>query len=468
MPRKDVTIDNHISNLPESLPFNSLSIQESAENGPIYLDYNATTPILPEIQKVMNQSYQEAWANPSSTGHILGQQSKNWLNWAREEVGQLVGCSDPEKEIIFTSGGTECNNWVLNFIASIKTNSEGPPHVITSSIEHPAILQPLRALSNSGLLTYTLVKPNPLTGAVSLSDVNASIKENTVLVSIMAANNETGVIQPIEAIGQLVKEINTARKMSSQAGEKQQQNDDNKTTTFVPLFYHVDAAQILGKGVTTEPGLPNVQSWFAHYVTIVGHKFYAPRIGALYVKNGIPLSPWLHGGGQEQGKRSGTENVFDCVGLGAAAQIAYNNRSKIGNRLLSLRIYLERKLLKVFLDDDQNTGHTSSSPTQPNQETTNQDGSSTTGSDQQLPTSQENISPCPNIKINFQASKRLPNTVNCAFMTIPEGKTSADLVRVISDRVIIATGAACGHKKGISDEEECPVALGSPVLRWFL
>ena len=153
-----------------------------------------------------------------------------------------------------------------------------------------------------------------MSGAVSLADISAAIKENTVLVTIMAANNETGVIQPVEAIGQLVKEVNTARKLASQSSTNEE-GHVQEGKPFVPLFYHVDAAQILGKGVHTSPGCPNVQTWFAHYVTVVGHKFYGPRIGALYVKNGIPLSPWLHGGGQEMGRRSGTENTFDCIGF---------------------------------------------------------------------------------------------------------------------------------------------------------
>ena len=125
----------------------------------------------------------------------------------------------------------------------------------------------------------------------------------------MAANNETGVIQPIEQIGSLVKEINKARQIKSE------QTD----TEYIPLFYHIDAAQIIGKGVSCNPGIVDVQAWQAHYVTIVGHKFYAPRSGALYIKSGIPITSWLHGGGQESGRRSGTENVIDAVGLGAAS-----------------------------------------------------------------------------------------------------------------------------------------------------
>lgn len=289
-----------------------------------------------------------------------------------------------------------------------------------------------------------------------LNEVTSAIKDNTVLVTIMAANNETGVIQPIEAIGQLVKEINTARKLESQTISE---DESEPAKTFVPLFYHVDAAQIIGKGVLKHPGLVNVQNWFAHYVTIVGHKFYGPRIGALYVKSGIPLSPWLHGGGQESGRRSGTENTFDCIGLGAAAQISFNNREKIGNRLLSLRVYLERKLIKTFehtSNQHENFKNSMSSLSTATSEKNSSLSKSSTHNLQTTVTNAENgithqiyhkhQHENSSVRINFQASKRLPNTVNCAFMDIPDGKTSRDLVQLIQDRVIIATGAACGFK----------------------
>jgi len=309
--RKDVTIDNKIDDLPKI---------DTESRRPIYLDYNATTPILPEIKNVMQQAVDHAWANPSSTNHILGRTSRRWLNWAREQVGACLNVSDPNTEIIFTSGGTESNNWILNYIASMKPSSSTLPHVITTAIEHPAISQPLKALSRAGLLTYTIIHPIPRVGSITAEQVADALQDNTVLVTVMAANNETGVIQPIEQIGQLVREINTARQM--------QADESDNPSEYVPLFYHVDAAQIIGKGVLTEPGKVDVKSWCAHYVTIVGHKFYGPKIGALYVKQGIPLAPWLHGGGQEMGKRSGTENVMDCVGLGAACQISKKNNEK--------------------------------------------------------------------------------------------------------------------------------------------
>ena len=165
--------------------------------------------------------------------------------------------SDPNTEIIFTSGGTESNNWILNYIASMKPSSSTLPHVITTAIEHPAISQPLKALSRAGLLTYTIIHPIPRVGSITAEQVADALQDNTVLVTVMAANNETGVIQPIEQIGQLVREINTARQM--------QADESDNPSEYVPLFYHIDAAQIIGKGVLTEPGKVDVKAWCAHY-----------------------------------------------------------------------------------------------------------------------------------------------------------------------------------------------------------
>ncbi len=247
----------------------------------IYLDNNATTPVDKEVQEAICTSL-EIYGNPSSS-HIIGKKTKEIVEAARVEVASLIGAKPDE--IIFTSGGTESNNLaIVGYCQSFKKG-----HVISSMIEHPSVINPLLELQRRGV-KVTLLKPDRR-GIIYPEDVKRNIRKDTILVSIMHANNETGVIQPIEEIAEYLKETE--------------------------IVFHTDAAQSVGK-------IPvDVKNLGVDMLTVVSHKFYGPKgVGALYVREGISLRPVIYGAGQERGLSPGTENVPGIVGLGKAAEIA--------------------------------------------------------------------------------------------------------------------------------------------------
>src|SRR4030043_235442 len=252
---------------------------------PIYLDYNATTPVAPEVSEAMQPYFEEHFGNPSSS-HTYGKVAKEALNKAREQVAKLIG-AEPN-EIVFTSGGSESNNHAI--IGTALANRGKGKHIITSKIEHPSVLETLRYLQERFELTITRLPVNKY-GIVNPSDVEKAITQETVLITIMHANNEVGTIEPIEEIGKIAKEHN--------------------------VIFHVDAAQSCGK-------IPvNVDALNVDLLTVAGHKLYAPKgIGALYIRKGTKLDKFIHGAGQEEGRRAGTENVPYIVGLGQACEIA--------------------------------------------------------------------------------------------------------------------------------------------------
>lgn len=261
--------------------------------GCIYLDYNATTPIYPEVASAMQPYTFELFGNPSST-HVYGQQTRAAVDKARQQVSTLINCQP--NELYFTSCGTESDNWALfGTIMAKKDAVQGVPHVVTSQIEHPAITACLQNLASLGLCTYTAV-PVSNEGMVSPDDVVAALTPQTVLVSIMHSNNEIGTLQPIRQIVQRVKE------------------------SAPHVLIHTDAAQSMGKV------LVNVAELGVDMCTLVGHKFGAPKgVAALYIRRGVHLVNLLSGGSQEQGKRGGTENVLLLAGMGAAAEIAHQH-----------------------------------------------------------------------------------------------------------------------------------------------
>jgi len=323
---------------------------------PIYLDYNATTPVAPEVLEAMLPYFKEQFGNPSSN-HIYGEMAKSVLEKARAQIAGLIN-SKPE-EIIFTSGGTESNNMVIR--GCLKGKDLTKAHIITSSVEHPSVLNPIVSLMERGLnVTIVPVDGNCL---VNPEDVKKAIRKDTVFVSIMLANNETGTIQPIEEISQILQEYQ--------------------------IPFHTDASQAVGK-------IPlDVKELGIHFMTIAGHKFYAPKgIGGLYIKNGTIIEPLMQGGGQERKLRPGTENVPYCVGLGAASQIARAFLNAKGHERLF-------KLTKMFLA--------------------------------QL---REAI---PSVLLNGHEEKRLPNTLN---ISIP-GKIGAQLLDKVKHVFVASTGAAC-------------------------
>ncbi|MEH7084335.1 cysteine desulfurase family protein [Neobacillus drentensis] len=250
----------------------------------IYLDYNASTPIAPEVAEAMKPLLDQFYGNPSAL-HWAGLPVKELLLQARAQVAELIGCSP--REVIFTSGGSEANNLALKGYY-FKNRHKGN-HIITSKIEHPAIMNPCKFLEQIGAkVTYVDVDRD---GKVTLEAIKKEITKETILISIMHSNNETGTLQPIKEIGELAQQLG--------------------------LVFHTDASQSVGKVPV------NVNDLKVDMLTIAGHKLYAPKgIGALYIREGIHLEPLIHGAGHEFGLRAGTENTLLAVGLGKACEMA--------------------------------------------------------------------------------------------------------------------------------------------------
>jgi len=251
---------------------------------PIYLDFNASTPVAPEVAAAMRPLLESHYGNPSSL-HWAGQPAHAALDAARSQVAALLACSS--EEIVFTSGGSEANNLAIKgaFFAA----RGGANHIITSQIEHPATLGPCRFLERLGAeVTYL---PVDGTGRIDPDDVRQAITDRTILVTIMHANNEVGTIQPIEEIARIARGRG--------------------------VLMHTDAAQSVGKIPT------KVDDLGVDLLSVAGHKLYAPKgVGALYVRRGVVLEPLIHGAGHECGRRAGTESAFLATGLGAACALA--------------------------------------------------------------------------------------------------------------------------------------------------
>jgi len=266
---------------------------------PIYLDYNATTPHDPEVIAAMRPFLESEFGNPSSP-HPYGITAKMAVENARHQVAALLGCR--LQEIVFTSGGTESINFAIKGVAAARRDRGN--HIITSLIEHPAVLEVCRHLERQGFeITYLPVDPY---GIISASDVESIIRPETVLISIMHANNEVGSIQPIPEIATMAR------------------------TRGIPL--HVDTAQSVGK-------IPvRVNDLGADLLSLAGHKLYAPKgIGALYVRQGLQIDQFVHGAGQEREKRAGTENVLGIVGLGKACDIIRRSESTGAGHMRQMR-----------------------------------------------------------------------------------------------------------------------------------
>ncbi|GFU45481.1 selenocysteine lyase [Nephila pilipes] len=296
----------------------------------IYLDYNATTPVDLEVQDTILTAMKNAWGNPSST-YEAGKEAQHVLETARKKVAEMIG-SSPD-EIIFTSGGTESNNMVIfNVIrffkevqGSIFGLSESLPHVITTNVEHDSIKLPLERLQESREIELTYVPVSRDTGAINIDAILDAVKPNTCLITIILANNETGVIQPIDSL---------RYKLNSIGG--------NAFRTTSPILLHTDAAQAIGKIKV------DVRDLDVDFLTIVGHKFYGPRIGALYCKRGTKLFPIFYGGGQERNYRPGTENTCMVAGLGKASELVSLNLTRYRSHMIAMSKYLESCLEAAF------------------------------------------------------------------------------------------------------------------------
>lgn len=249
----------------------------------IYLDYNASTPIAPEVAEAMKPFLVDHYGNPSVT-YWAGKWAKEAMDIARKQVAGLLAC-DPN-EVIFTSGGSESNNHALKgvYYALQQTGR----HIITTQIEHPAVINPCRFLETLGAkVTYVGVDRY---GKISPAKIEEAITDQTIFISVMHANNETGTIQPIQEIASIAKKHN--------------------------IRFHTDAAQSVGKIPT------RVDELGVDLLSVAGHKLYAPKgIGALYIKTGTPIESFVHGAGHERGRRAGTENVLLAVGLGEACKL---------------------------------------------------------------------------------------------------------------------------------------------------
>ena len=324
---------------------------------PVYLDYNATTPIDPEVLEAMLPYFKGKFGNPSSS-HAYGKPAKKAVTSAREQVAKLIGAETDE--IVFTSGGTESNNHAI--IGTALANMEKGRHIVTSVIEHPSVLETLQYLHERFAFKITYL-PVDKYGMVSASDMEKAITHKTVLITLMHANNEVGTIEPREEIGKIAKENN--------------------------VTFHTDAAQSCGK-ISVD-----VNNLKVDLLTIAGHKLYAPKgIGALYIRNGTNLDKFIHGAGQEQGKRAGTENVPYVAGLGCASEIASRNLTRFSQSVRKLRDRLHRSILDGLGEEK--------------------------------------------VKLNGHPEKRLPNTLNISI----KGVVGENLLAQTHE-IAASTGSAC-------------------------
>ncbi len=279
---------------------------------PVYLDYNGTTPHAPEVIEAMRPFLEREFGNPSSS-HWYGIRPKQAVETARRQVAGLLGCH--ADEVIFTSGGTESNNQALKSFAGSRYARGN--HIITTAIEHPAVLEVCRALQRYGFEITIL--PVDGDGLLDPQSVAEALTPKTIMVSVMHANNEVGTIQPVTEIAGLIN------------GKG--------------ILLHSDAAQSTGKIAT------RVDDLGVDLLTVAGHKLYAPKgIGALYIRRGTGCEIFCHGAGQERGLRAGTENVPGIVGLGRACQLAAENLAEEGLHLQAMRDRLEQGLLAALPD----------------------------------------------------------------------------------------------------------------------
>lgn len=277
-------------------------------NKQVYMDYSATTYTKPEVLEEMLPFFTENFGNPSSL-YSFSDKTKKAVNLARERVAKVLNAE--KNEIFFTSGGSEADNWALKGIAYANKNKGN--HIITTKIEHHAILHTAQFLEKEGFkVTYLPVDEE---GFVSVEDVKTAITDETILVSIMFANNEIGTIEPIKEIGKLCKEKN--------------------------IYFHTDAVQAIGHVDI------DVKDMNIDLLSMSAHKFYGPKgVGALYIRNGVKIQNLIHGGGQERGKRASTENIAGIVGLGKAIELAIENMPEENKKLANLRGKLIKEVEK--------------------------------------------------------------------------------------------------------------------------
>lgn len=332
----------------------------------IYLDYAATTPLAPEVLREMLPYLKKDFGNPSSI-HSFGQIAQEGLDKARERVASFLNCS--VSEIFFTGSATEANNLAIQGLIKASQKREIKPHILTTQIEHHAVLEPCKELEKQGVeITYLGVDKE---GLVKISALEKAIRQNTVLVSIIYANNEIGTIQPIAEIGKLLQTIHY--KLQTK------------------IYFQTDAVQAVNYLDC------DVEKLGVDLLTLSAHKIYGPKgVGALYIKQGTPISPLIYGGGQESGLRSGTENVAGIVGLGKAIKEVEKSKKDI-KRIEKLRNKLIDGILK-------------------------------------------NI---PQAKLNGSRECRLPNNVN---VSIPGAEGESMVIALDQEGIAVSTGSACSSR----------------------
>jgi len=377
----------------------------------IYLDHSATTPLDLQVLKKMQPYLTDIFGNASSL-HSFGQEALKGVDWAREQLAQLFGCKF--KEVIFTSGASESNNLVLRglvmaFRNAKKDNLNKKFHIITSKIEHPAILEVCQALEKEGLAETTYIGVNKL-GLVEVDEVKKAIKENTILVSIMYVNNETGVIQPIREIGKMIEKENKKRMPKA---ELRKPND-----VFNKIYFHTDAVQAV-----------NYCKMQANYlgvdlITISGHKIYGPKgIGALYIREGTPIKSITFGGHQEYNIRPGTYNVAGIVGLGAAVELVNNeNLAASADGLVRQAHHKLSRACPELVE-----------------------GLTMTASAVQIRKLRDKLleglkNKIPDIQINGDMENRMPSNANISFLNA-EGESM--LLMLDLEGIAVSTGSAC-------------------------
>lgn len=324
---------------------------------PIYLDYNATTPIAPEVAEAMEPYLYRHFGNPSSS-HPYGLRARQAVETARAQVAALLGCRPAE--VILTSGGTESNNYAIKGVAL--AYRERGHHIVTSAVEHPAVTEVCSWLEGQGFRITIL--PVDRHGRVDPADLERAITPDTVLVTVMHANNEVGTIEPIAELAEIAHRHGA--------------------------LMHTDAAQSVGK-------IPvDLDDLGVDLLSVAGHKLYAPKgVGALYVRDGVRLAKLLHGAGQEGGRRPGTENVLEIVGLGRACEIARRDLKENVAHFRAMRGRLHEGLLRELGENA--------------------------------------------VRLNGHTDERLPNTLNLSF----RGVQANVLLAEIGEHVAASAGAAC-------------------------
>jgi cysteine desulfurase len=339
----------------------------------VYLDYNATTPLADEVAAEMSRFLSEPFGNPSSL-HWAGVASRDAVEKARSQVAALLSCD--ATEVVFTSGGTEGNNYVIKGTFFQRAGLEKPFHAITSVVEHPAVLEPLAFIERLGAEVTRL--PVDHHGLVDPEAVRRAIRSDTALVSIMHANNEVGTIQPVMEIAAIAHERG--------------------------VLVHTDAAQTVGKIDV------DVEAMGVDFLSVAGHKLYGPKgVGALYIREGIEIEPLLHGADHEAGRRAGTENILEVVGLGVACELAQAWID--ADSMLRLRDHFWHSLEASFGDQ---------------------------------------------VVLNGHPTHRLPNTLNVGF----RGRVGSDLLAAMPN-IAASTGSAC--HAGSTHISPVLAAMGVPL-----